>query len=319
MLLNRIKFDPSMPFIARAAGRSMVGTLNFAIVNLVSQELRNRRYGETVAEVNQNPEGELSTTPPNLDDRNEIDVNEKQGREVENQLREDQGFDVGMEPLVLASMLKFLRDTIADDLDANAGLRRNPLTGKLMKNPFDLAQPISESFTRQLALAPRIDMTIAGKIAKVVGLTAEDVVRVAEQRHKNANKFLQDNAAEMFSIIDNLGSPVGDDGHVFEPSDDETVLDRLPAMNQARLIVAADRGLWYERERQVQGYMRGNPNALGNIGIIDGVRKQLHTDYAVFMSRGPIRQEIEEAVNRGATWPQLIKLVHVDEKAAAAA
>ena len=318
MLFNRIRFDPSMPFVARAAGRSIVGTLNFAIVNLAAQELRNRRFGQTAVEGGEHADGDAPSNEPTLDARNEIDQNEVQGDKVEQQLRDDQGFEVGVEPLVLASQLKFIRDVIADDLDANAGLRRNPLNGKLMKNPFDLAQPISESFARQLALAPRVDMSMITKVAKVVGLTPEDVIRVVEQRHKSANKFLSDNAAELFSIIDNLGTPIGDDGHPFEPADDESVLDRLPALNQARLIVAADRGLWYERERQVQGYMRGNPNALGNIGIIDGVRKQLHNDYAIFMAKPHMRTEIEEAVNRGAAWPVLIKLVKVDEKAAAA-
>lgn len=298
-ILAQFRFQTDRPVIARAALRGIGAQLNFSIVALVTQHLRSIKFGTAVPETDDH-------FGHDVDQRNDIDT-AIEGDVIEKRMREEQGFAVVMEPLDLAARLKVIRDSCAAELDAHAGWRLNPLTNQEFKNPFDLVSPLHESVSWQLAQPARIDKAVVANTAAVLGLD-EDSIRIQlEKQHESSQKFLKDNAAEVFVIIDNLEYK-GQDGHAMTIADDETVEERLPALNRARLYVAADKGLWTQRNREVGAYMRGAPNALGNIGIIDGEREQLHAKFKILMAKQHIKDEINDAVSRGARQPVLMAL-----------
>lgn len=298
-ILSQFRFRSDQPILARAALRGIGASLNFSIIALAAQHLRSIKFGTAVPEVDEH-------FGHNVDQRNEIDA-EVEGNAIEAQLREEQGFTIQMKPLDLAARLKVVRDSCAAELEKHAGMRMNPITNKLFKNPFDLVSPISESVSWQLSQPVRIDEAVIANTAAVLHLDVDSIRIQLERQHQTQQKFLKDNAAELYTIIDNLAYK-GDDGHVMGIEDDETVEERLPALNRARLYVAADKGLWTQRSREVAAYMRGAPNAFGNIGLIDGEREQLHAKFKVLMSKQHIKDEINDAVSRGARQPTLLAL-----------
>ena len=304
-VLPQFRFHSDRPVVARAALRSIGASLNMSIVALVQQHLRSLRFGTAVPEVDEH-------FGHNLDQRNEIDT-AIDGDGIEAQLREAQGFTLMLPPLELAARLKVIRDSCAEELDRHAGLRRNPLTNKMFKNPFDLVSPISESVEWQLKQEVRIDNAVVQNTAKLLGIDEESIRLQLQKQHDTQQKFMKDNLAEIFTIIDNLVSK-GEDGHAFTIEDDETVEARLPAINRSRLFVAADKGLWAQRQREIGAYMRGSPNAFTNIGLIDGERNLLHAKFAKFMADPMIKDEIADAVNRGARMPTLLALFKPVEK-----
>lgn len=299
-VLSQFRFRTDQPIIARAALRGIGASLNFTLIALAAQHLRSIKFGIAVPEADEH----FGHT---VDQRNELDA-EVEGSAIEAQLREEQGFALQMKPLDLAARLKVIRDSCAAELDKHAGMRMNPLTNKLFKNPFDLVAPISESVNWQLSQSVRIDEAVIANTAAVLHIDTDSIRIQLERRHQTQQKFLRDNAAELFTIIDNLAYK-GEDGHVMGIEDDETVEERLPALNRARLFVAADKGLWSQRGREVNVYMNTHSmNAFGNIGFIDGEREQLHAKFKVLMSKQHIKDEINDAVSRGAREPTLLGL-----------
>lgn len=298
-VLPQFRYNADRPIIARSALRQLGQSLNFSIVALAMSHLRSLRFGQTLPDADEH-------YGQTVDSRNEIDT-EVDGNALESQLREEQGFEVVMKPLDLAARLKVIRDSCAAELEKHAGLRKNPLTGKMFKNPFDLVPPLEESVAWQLTTDVRIDDAVVKNTAAVVGLDEASIRLQLEKQHQTQQKFLKDNAAELYTIIDSL-IVKGQDGHAFGIEDDESVEAMLPAINRARLFVAADRGLWNARNRMVGSYIRGNPEALTNIGLIDGEREMLHMKYAAFLKEPGIKDEIGEAVERGARYPTMLAL-----------
>lgn len=295
-VLTQFRWNSSRPIISRAALRGIGGSINFSLTSLVIQHLRRLQFGQVIEE----SDAHYGHT---VDQRNEIDIAvESEGFEA--QLREDQGFTVALPPLELAARLKVIRDACAAELEPHATLRRNPLTKKPFKYPFDLVPPISENIAWTLKQPAKISEAVVKNTMKVLRIDEQSIRLMLEKDHQTQQKFLKDNLNEIFSIIDTLEAK-GGDGHAMGIDDDETIEEGLPALNRARLYVAADSGLVQRRVVDVKAYTRGNPDALGNIGMIDGERKLLRMKYFDFMKDPAIKDEIAEAVSRGAKPPVL--------------
>jgi hypothetical protein len=306
MLLTKIRINTSYPFLGRAAGRSIVGTLNFTIVNAAANELRKRTNGVPVLPVDLDPL--MAKYGNTLDNRNEQDELSRSAAH-DQQLREEQGFATKLDPMELAGRLKVIRDAIAEDLDEHAGLMRNPLDprGGTFKNPYDVAPMIEDSFQRQLKQQPRVNEVMIRAQADALDIPFEDALRVTKAGQEAGLRFLKDNRDELMVLIQTL-SASAPDGSLMSTADAEDVFETLPAIQKARLYVAADRGLWYERDRVIRMLMNGHPDAAGNRKLIDGLRIDIHGEFERIMRQPDFRREIDEAVQRGAKWPVLLDL-----------
>jgi hypothetical protein len=302
-ILGQFRFRSEAPVISRAALRGIASSINFSLINLVAQHLRSKAFGQVVDQTDDH-------YGHNLDQRNEIDADVAGAVELQ-QRREEQGFAVGLAPLDLAARLKVIRDSVAQELDKNAGLRLNPLTNLKFKNEFDIASPISNSLAWLTSQPARIDEAVVRNTSLVVGMDEASVRVLLEKQHQTQVKFLQDNAGEIQGIIDSL-EYIGADGHAFGIDEDETVETRLPSLNRARLFMAADNGLWTARNREVASFIRGNPNALANIGMIDKERELLSFKFDRLLKVEAIKLDIDDAVSRGARKPTLKPLYKSD-------
>lgn len=299
-LLSQFRWRADRPFIARSALRGIAHSINFSLIALSTNHLRNLRFGTAIPDADEH-------YGQTIDSRNEID-GQVEGADVEIAVREAQGYAVLMPPLELASRLKVIRDSCAFELHAHAGKRMNPLTNKLFLNTFDVVQPVSESLNWQLAQKARIDDAVVRNTAAVLGLDEESIRVSLEKQHDSQQKFVRENAAELYTIIDNLVYK-GEDGHAFGIDDDETVEERLPPINRMRLYVAADKGLIGQRLLEVRSYVRNaDPVRLGNIGLIDGERELLRSKFNKLMDVQHIKDEINDASQRGARVPTLSPL-----------
>lgn len=282
--------------ITRAALRGIGSSLNFSLVTLASQHLRSLRYGVAVPEVDEH-------YGHSLDQRNEIDL-EIEGETVEAAVREEQGFAYTLSPIQLAGYLKVIRDSIAAELLPYAGMRMNPITKVKYPYEFDIVPAIENSLNYLLGLPAKISEAAVANTVAVLRIDEHSVRQMLERDHAIQQKFLKDNKLELLGIINDL-SATGEDGHAFGIDDDETVEERLPAINRARLYVSADNGLVSRRQVDVKAYSRGNPNAFGNIGMVDGERNLLRAKFNEFMKQDHIKDEIAEAVSNGAKMPIL--------------
>lgn len=317
-ILNLVRIDPSMPFLGRAAQRSMVGTLNFTISNLLTADIRKRMQGVPVDANGVDIDPLLQKYGNTLDRRNEQDEAAR-GEEHEQHMREEQGFEVGIPPIELAARLKIVRDWLADDLDEHAGLIRNTLDprGGVIKNPYDVARSLEDSFAQQLVQQPRVNEVLLKAQADALGIPFEDALRVTKQRQEAGIRFMKANQKEILGMLQTL-SASGPDGHALTTADAEDVEPALPAIHRARLYVAADRGLWYERDRAINMVLRGHPDGNGNVKLVNGKRVEIHAEFNRLMRIPDFKAEIGKAVERGAMWPTLIELPEVDKKAVAA-
>lgn len=306
-VLTQFRWNSDKAVICRAALRGVASSLNMSLIALAAQELRRRRFGDSVEVVD-------AVGDHDLDQRNEID-HAVEGSEVESNIREEQGFAYQLKPLELAARLKLIRDACANEIDAHAGLRRNSLTGETFKNPYDTVGSIQESLEWLAKREANVQEAVVRNTAAVLQLDEQSVRNMLIEQHYKQQRFLKDNAQELIVIIQSLEAK-GFDGHALGIDDDETVEERLPALNRAKLHVAADNALVNQRNKEVTSYMRGNPNAFGNIGMIDGERKLLKMKFDAFMKHEWVRDEINEAVSRGARYPKLKDLFPEIRKAA---
>jgi hypothetical protein len=303
-ILQMLRIDTAFPYVGRAAQRSVVGTLNFTISNLVASDMRRKRLGTpVVAKVGQTDLTPLIEKYGNtLDKRNEEDQEiEAEQREAEKPQSEPRTDFAQVPPMILAGKLKAIRDSMAKDLDEHASLLQDPLSpnNPPYKNPYDVGASLEESFMRQLSLTPKVDRKKAQVVADIHGLDVEDVVRILQQQQEFGQKFINDNKDELLSVLKSL--PHSDQ----EP---EAAYAELPAIQKARVYVSADRGLWYERDRAIKLVVRGHPDGLANLAMIDSSRSDLHKSFNWLMKQDNFHREIDEAVRRGATWPVLIDL-----------
>lgn len=307
-LINRIKFDPSFPIVARAAGRSIVGSIHFALIAAASAAVRRDIAGVPVpTEDNPDPQN-------HIDNANEA-VNAANEHAEELRIRREQGFETDEmdteggvsefastpeDPMVLASLLKVIGDHISEDLQKNAGTVKLLLTDKLAPNPFDIASSISESLERQIKFSNEPNAAVVEATAKALGITKEEVLSAHSKQQQAQANFLRTNRSEILGIIKNLHWRGDSD------MDAEIAETRLPAINKLRLLKAAETGLFAARGREITNYTRfGLKDAPGNIKAIDGLREELHDEFDAILKDPHSKKELEEAEKRGAALPQM--------------
>jgi len=314
-IIDVVRLDSHAPFVGRAAARSMVGSLNFTIANLVASKVRQRRVAGVPAEDDRLQPATRASLEAlqekygnTLDIRSEIDEHDR-GQAHEDRIREEQGFVVVQDPMELAGLLKVVRDALAEDLLLHAQMLRNPLDpkGGTYADPFHVAPSLEESFLKQLANQPKVNEAQATAQARALELDPADVIRVLQRQQEVGLRFLKENKEELLALINEVGARKPDGG-VYSTEDAAEVEAKLPGIHRARLFVSADRGLWYETDRTINMRLRGHPDALGNLKLLDGKREEVHALFKQLMQNGNVHRDIDEAVRRGATWPALLPL-----------
>lgn len=355
MLLDKVKIQKPFEFIGRAAQRSMIGTLNFSISNLATRAIRlklaNAAAEGDVEKVLQKPTAQALKDLQQkfsgggggntLDARNELDEAER-GREHEEQMRQDQGYTVQEDPLEMAGRLLVVRDCLAADMNDHAVLRRNPLDphGAMYKDPYSLAPTLEQTFIRQLEQAPKVNEKRARAQAEAMKLPYESVLRVLRAEQEASQRFLKANKDDIHGFLTSLKAyrPLRDDEDPdefkaqgievtvdkdgrksipWQNEDADYIFENLPAIRQAGLYVAADRGLWYEMDRWIRARLRSHPDSLGNMKAIVAARQDIHAEFGRRMANPAFKQEISEAVERGATWPTLLVIESIEALRAA--
>lgn len=288
MLLHKLKFNTSEPFIARTAARAVVGTLNALIIGLISSHLRTQRFGMPVQD-------------PTLDLHTET-VTEIDGQEHEANERAEQGVALPREPvLVTATKLLVIRNYLADDLEKNAGEREMPLTNTRIKDPWHVAQPIGETLSFMMSNTQTVDATMVKEQAKALDITEAEVREALAARPARQQQFMHQNKEEILSIAKSLiATHIGQDGHELEV---EAVFDLLAPITKLQLIASADRALFKARQREIQAHVSGNLLAMSNIGVIDGVRRQLRAEVQDWLANQTFKNDLDEATSRGARVP----------------
>lgn len=363
MLLDKIKIEKPFPFIGRAASRGVVGTLNFTIAALAASHIRRRNQGVPVEELHRPTQEQLNALKARygntLDARNEVDEHLR-GQEHEAQQRDVMGYGAIQDPLELAGLLKVVRDSVAEDLNANARMLVNPLDphGSLYMDPYETAEPLEASFVKQLEKAPKINEDRARAQAEALGLPVEDVLRVLRAEQEAGQRFLREHRQEIHGFLqtitasrglaaneselhgylcvdnkpcdpkrdvfekdtgrkDEHGRPITIKAVVMTPEEADTAFAKLPAIRQANLYVAADRGLFYENDRWIKARLRSHPDALSNLKAINKARTDIHEEFKRRMQQPSFDREIKEAVERGANWPVLTPIASIEALKAA--
>lgn len=308
-IIDITRINKTYPFVGRAAMRSMTGTLNFTIANLCAADIRAKTVGGLMpGGVDLNPL--LAKYGNTLDKRNEQDEAAR-GAAHENAMREEQGFNGPVPPLEMAGRLKIIRDVMAADMEDNCVLLPNPLKpGSTYIDPWSIATPLEDSFRKQLLQVPKVNEKNVEAMCKAVGIptvTMDDIRLVMTGQQEAGIRFLKAHGEDILAYFANLTAK-GSDGHTLTLDDAVDIEMALPAQRRASLFVAADRGLWYERQRQIGLIMRSHPDAAGNMKFVDGTREEIHAEFEKLMADPVFKAGIDEAVQRGSRWPVLLDL-----------
>ena len=284
-MLNLIKVNEICPTIGRSAGRAVVGSINFQLVNAAIRHIKREMFG---VPVDGTPDIDaFNTNQSAIDDETESA-----------QARVEQGFTIPEDPLVLASLLKIIANNIADNLEDNAGRVRSLSTNKMLPNPYDIAPTVEQSFEQQLKLQPTISKAVIKAEAAELGVSEEEILSAQTKRQDAQTRFLKENKALILETVRNLHWK-GD-----ENMDADLAFDRLPAMTRVRLASKADAGLLRAREREIVSYVQfGREDAKGNIKLIDGTRNELLDEVHNWMQIPNFKREYNDVLERSNQAP----------------
>lgn len=299
-MLQKLRFDPSQPIIARSAGRALAGSLLFSMVNLIQQHLRAERFGTRVEAGGIDA---LNDAAADADDKAEAA-----------RVRVEQGFAAPVDYLALAAKMKLVYSSIFDDLEKHAQ-RKAMLTdaSRTIPDPFQIPSTLADSIDFQLRTKPQISEARIRAEAKALNVSEEDIRIAVVSRHTRQIDILRDNRADVERIFENLTAK-GSDGHPLGAEADEEVFMSLPAMVQLRCAAAADKGLFRARNREIELHLSGNKDAGGNIAILDGTRRDILAMVGRWMDTAKFKAEVEEAASRGSNMPQFAPAPHVQAK-----
>lgn len=294
MLAKTLTYNSGEPFVARAAGRSVVGTLNALIVGLIRAHLRMQRIGTPVTELT-------------IDSRAEHVEGAIAESEMAERMREEQGHAVVREePLKAAARLKLVRDVIAADLEKNAGERVLPIgDGKAIKDPFHMAQRFEETLEFMATNVQEVSEATVKMTAEALGCTEDEVRQALLAAPQRDQAFLTRNKDEIIAIYQSLVA-ADKDGYEMDATHFEAVIESLPPMQRLAVHASADRALHKEWSRQLVDFTRsGHPLTKSNLGLIQGVRRELRKHMDSWFKDEAFAREVQEAVARGARIPAL--------------
>jgi hypothetical protein len=292
-LLSKIKYDPGFPLAARTAGRALVGSLNFSISNLIQQHLRQQRFAATGAE----PE-----EVPTIDDANDLEA-EKAEKAEEQRTRAEQGFAVPQDPLDTASKLKLIRDAINADLLEHAA--RVPMAtkpGYTLPDARHVGANFAESVHFQSNMEFRPNRAQAEAEATVLGRSVEEVLAAQMSNHEMSQRFMKEMVPDILTVYDTL-TAMGTDGHALGLEDANAVFTKLPAINRERMVAKVDAALYRAVQTEVQRHLRKRPDAMGNIGLLEGLRREIRDAWTIEAGRPEVRKELKDSEDAGASRP----------------
>ena len=292
-LLMKLKFDTKVPLIARTGGRALVGSINFSISNLIQQHLRQERFGLPAAGVDQYND----------------EIAGAEAAEEATRNREEQGYSIAEPPLKLAAKLKQIRDSLQQDLVDHAAQRpmvTNP--SKTMPDTFHVGLAFEESLDFQTKMQVRISEPQVIAEAKALDIDPQEIRQALITRHSRQMNFLKDNAKHIVELYNGLSTGV------MEIEDADDVFNGLPAVVRMRLAAAADRVLFNARAREIQRHMAGQPDAAGNLALLDGTRREIQAEVGFWLEEPHFKREVDEALSRGVMLPQWSPSPHIQKR-----
>lgn len=308
-MMHRMRFHPAYPYIFRAAGRSVCGSINFTLLNLAQGIIR---AGVAAAE---SGEPTALDAPGGIDAYNELRADDDAHTE-ELRNREEQGLTVMPDPMLLGALLKCVYSYVAEELhDHCAKIEMLTKPGVLMPDPWTVAETVQQTIGRQLIAAPR-EMTSRMKAeAAVLGVAPEEILAVIRRQQDTQVQFLKENKDRILEIIDQM---------VYHNPDDLEIVgifDRLPAINRLRLMASADGGLYRASIRERNNYViSSNKNRLTAKSHLDEERREFRVEIEAFCKDPKVKRELAEAEDRGAALPQFFPVPpKIDEQALQAA
>jgi len=282
-MLSLIKYDPTCAVMSRAAGRALVGSANFSILNAAARVVRQKIFG-----VRQGS---------GIDGFNDMKAAELEDAENTANL-EEQGHATPTNPLETAGLLLAIATQVSKDLEDHATTVVMPISGKEALNPWEVAPTLKQSFTQQQKMTTKVNVAVIKAEAEAMGVEVEVVESILKQRDEANAKFLKDHESDIFDVIDGLTVAGYEDAEEFE--------DKLPAISWLRLFAAVDNALVRTREREATNYLlRGREYSKGNVGLIDIQRRLLWEEYDAYMAKASNKASLDEAFARGATMPKL--------------
>lgn len=291
MLVKLLQFDSSRPVVARTGGSAAIGSANFLIANLLQRDLRASRRMAVQPEAS------------GIDGANDAAADDAAAAE-EARVRLEQGFDTEMHVLEHAGLLRVFRDAIAEDLLENAAMiEAVTKPGVQIPDPFHVGAPFVDAIQFQISRAPQaLSEARVMAEARALGVKPEVIRAAVLNRHNRQVQFLKDNRQEILDKYEGLVA-LNADGHPYTTAEVEAVFDKLPAMTRLRLCKAADSGMYKATEREVERHLNGNGEAMGNVGLLNGTRRELRASVAKLMADGNFKREVDAAQSRGANMP----------------
>ena len=292
-LLQKIKFDPAQPIVARGGGKGLVSTLNFSILNLIRQHLREQMYGAPT---------------DGVEGANE-EAAAKDATAEEKRTREEQGFDTPVPPLVTAAKLKLIRDAVNGDLIENAA--RKPMVtdpNKTLPDAYHVGQDFRSSVDWAVSQVRGTNEAQMVAEAKAMNVDVEEIRASDARQTERQRAFLKDNLDDIVTQYYGL-TAIGQDGHPLSLDDAEAVLSNLPAIQQMRVAAAIDRGLYKQRGLELdrrQGRYR--EEAKTNIALLDGARREVLAEVARWMEKQPFKDQLDAFVGNA---PEFAPVPHV--------
>lgn len=292
-MIDIIKLDSSRSIIpGQAASRGVAGTINFMLINMASQVIRQRRVGM--------PEDQGDATELlNIDHYNDnIALQEEAEENAAN--REELGYEAQVDPVERGAVLKLLYQHIYNDMYPFA--RKTPAESNpniLLPNQFDVPEPVAAVIRRGSEVQPitdRIKLNLQHE-ADALGVTLEDTMLAFNRRQTRAASFMKLNAAEIRDIIKNLHWT----GEPFQ--DAYQMVDWLEPIVQLRLLAGADGGLFFARSFEIGRYRSNGSQAAANIVLIDGARREVIAEYDRLMRIESFKRSVENAQSKGANLP----------------
>jgi len=300
-MFKSCKHDSAAPVVAVAAGRGVVGSINFALIALASGIIRN--------------EIRMGGTGEGIDAYNELRSGQAAAEEDDRQM-EEQGASTRMNPMVLGGMLRAVRGYLCDDMVAVAPKVELVLSKKVVPDPYACGDRITDTLDFQISREPR-GLTAAMKAeAKALNISEEELMQGFLAQNKNNVAFLATNRSLVLECIERM---------TFENPDTlgaEGIYDKLPAINRLRLLAACDAGLMRRATQEKKRHIVWRQaDALGNVALLEGERRELRKRINAWLAESKVKREIKEELDRGVNLPVLndLPVIPKDEAAKKAA
>lgn len=314
---------PAPDIVYRAAARGVIGSINFALTVMAQQDVRARN---TVTEAG-----------ANIDAYNAI-YSKQEDESVEEQMQEEQGGSKKMPNAERGALLRGISLVLNADLESYADrikVDHPRIPGKTMiiAEPMHVGEPLSVALERQIERQPRPSDAAMKARARALGVTEEEMIESERRAAAYQANFIKNNKATILETAMNYTFENAYKKDKLSPAewkakieamyklDLDTLFGKLPIIDQMRLLVAADNGLYFRRTSDAQAFVRDSrrEDLMSNVGAYDAARIVLHKRIDEFVKDANVKRALIEARDRGERLPALKSLiVPIKEEAPAA-